>query len=82
MPIRREVSEFLKQRAPHAVCDDCIARALGLSWRNQASTCSRELASKPRFHRESDRCTVCQADKLVTRYFPDPTLPMRSWLPD
>jgi hypothetical protein len=68
MTIRKSVSEFLKSRAPHAVCDDCISKAVGLSWRQQASVSSNELARMSRFHRENDLCTMCQTDKLVTWY--------------
>lgn len=68
MFVRSKVSELLKQRAPHAVCDDCISSALSLGFRQQAGRSSRELARHSHFDRGSDLCTVCQKEKLVTRY--------------
>ena len=68
MPVRSSVSDLLKSRAPHAVCDDCITKALNLSLRQQASQSARELAARPQFHREKDVCAFCQKAKMVVRY--------------
>jgi hypothetical protein len=68
VPIRKSVSDLLKGRAPHAVCDDCITKALNLPHRRQASSCAMELAERPLFWREKDVCTVCFQSKMVIGY--------------
>jgi hypothetical protein len=68
VPVRSSVSDLLKSRAPHAVCDDCITKALNLPLRQQASKSAIELAARPQFHREKDVCAFCQKAKMVVRY--------------
>jgi hypothetical protein len=49
-----------------AYCDDCIAKKLQLSRRQQANRASISLASVSCFYRDKGTCSVCGAEKKVT----------------
>lgn len=68
MTVLDDVADLVKRRAPHAICDDCITKALGLSVRQHANHKTNELANMPRFHREKDLCGDCVQPKLVIWY--------------
>ena len=68
MTVLDDVREFLKGRAPRAVCDDCIADELKLSVRQHANHKTRELANAFGFNRRVDVCTMCKKEKTVISY--------------
>ena len=68
MTVLGRVREFLIERSPIAICDDCIAERLDLSVRQYANHITRELAPTPRFDRRKDICGVCGSVKKVIRY--------------
>ena len=68
MTVLEDVREFIVGRSPNAVCDDCIADALGLSVRQHANHKTRELASAFGFTRHADECTMCTTTKKVISY--------------
>lgn len=62
------VKALLQEKAPQAICDDCITSDLGLSIRQHANHKTRELAQQPLFDRRKDRCAQCGEYKLVIRH--------------
>jgi len=62
-----QVRVFVESRSPNAVCDDCIAKRVGLSVRQHANHETRKLAAEPGFHRAKGRCSLCLSDKTVIR---------------
>ncbi len=66
--VLERVSEFIVQRSPKAICDDCIADKLKLSIRQHANHKTRELASMPNFIRQKEKCSICGSNKKAIRY--------------
>jgi hypothetical protein len=67
MTIAQDVATWLRQRAPAAFCDDCIAKELSLSQRQQANRVTNALGTTREFPRETGTCSGCNAEKIVTR---------------
>ena len=67
MAILDDVRALIGRLAPQAVCDDCIAKTLGLSVRQHANHKTRELAGSRGFERRKDVCSLCGDEKLVIR---------------
>jgi hypothetical protein len=65
MTVLEEVREFVRHHSPKAVCDDCIAKELGLSVRQHANHKTRELAATFGFVRRVDVCSICKSTKKV-----------------
>ena len=65
MAVQDDVAELVRRMAPHGICDDCIAKKLGLSVRQHANHKTRELARSREFRRENDLCHICKSAKLV-----------------
>jgi hypothetical protein len=67
MAVLDDVRAFGSRLSPGAVCDDCIAEKLDLSVRQHANQKTRELAGSEGFERRKAECSLCGANKLVTR---------------
>lgn len=67
MTVLEDVRELIARRSPRPVCNDCIAKSLGLSVRQHANHKTRELAISAGFDRRKDVCSVCGSTKLVIR---------------
>jgi hypothetical protein len=68
LTIAQRVVAFLRENAPAAFCDDCIADRLGFSQRQQANRVTGTLALTARFRREIGACSLCSQTKKVIRY--------------
>jgi hypothetical protein len=62
-----DVRNLIVRLAPEAVCDDCSAERLQLTLRQHANQKTRELAAERAFERTKTKCSLCGANKLVTR---------------
>lgn len=67
MTVLDDVRALITRLSPSPICDDCIAEKLGLSVRQHANHKTRELAGSGGFERRRDTCSICTAEKLVTR---------------
>jgi hypothetical protein len=65
LTIQQRIANFLTTNKPKAFCDDCIARAVGLSQRQQAQSATAAMAAAG-YKRVESRCAVCGQIKLVT----------------
>ena len=65
MTVQDRVADLVRHISPHAICDDCIARELGLTIRQHANHKTRELAGSAGFKREIDLCYKCNTAKTV-----------------
>ena len=61
------VHKFLTARTPAPVCDDCIAAHADVSPRQQVNPIAATLGLTTDFSRDKGNCSMCKADKLVTR---------------
>jgi hypothetical protein len=61
------VHKFLTQRTPSPICDDCIAIHAHVSPRQQINPIAATLGLTTDFSRAKGTCSMCKADKLVTR---------------
>lgn len=68
MTVLEDVSNFVRRRAPAAICDDCITEGLKLSVRQHANHKTNELAKAAGFDRRMDLCSRCKKIKKVIRY--------------
>ena len=67
MTVRDEVSALIARLGGAAICDDCIAKTLGLTIRQHANHKTRELAGTNGYERRLDACTMCGTIKKVIR---------------
>ncbi len=67
MAVLEDVKKLIERLAPEPVCDDCVADTLKLPGRQNANRHARELAGQDHIERRRDVCSLCGADKLVTR---------------
>jgi hypothetical protein len=65
--VLEQVSALIERLSPAPICDDCIARTLGLSVRQHANHKTRELAGMGGFERGVDRCAMCDGEKKAIR---------------
>ena len=66
--VAERVVEFLQDKAPSALCDDCISREMALSRRQQAYHVTNVLGLTRDYHRERAKCSHCKELKSVTRF--------------
>ena len=59
---------FLRQKAPDPICDDCLATGAEVSPRQQVNPVAGAFGLTSDFTRGRDTCSMCQGNKLVTRY--------------
>lgn len=67
MTVLEDVARLIRQIAPSAICDDCIADRLMLSVRQHANHKARELAGQPGYLREKGACFSCGSNKKVIK---------------
>jgi ribosomal protein L37AE/L43A len=67
MTIGERVADFLRQHRGHPLCDDCIARTLGLARRQEAFAATSALKATREFVRDQDECSKCGKTKTTTR---------------
>lgn len=67
MSVLESVRALIVRLAPQPICDDCVAKTLGLSVRQHANQKTRQLAGSDGFERRLDLCSMCSGEKLVTR---------------
>jgi hypothetical protein len=65
--IPERVYQFLRERTPAPVCDDCLAKQADVSQRQIVNTIASALGLTTDFARENGTCALCHGDKLVTR---------------
>ena len=65
--VLEQVSALIERLSPAPICDDCIAKTLGLSVRQHANHKTRELAGTNGYERRKDACSLCGETKLVIR---------------
>lgn len=70
MTVLDDVSDLLRANTGRYLCDDCIARRLGLSVRQHANHKTRELAAQPWFERGRGICALCGGTRLVIAHAP------------
>lgn len=68
MTVLERVKALLTRVAPNAVCDDCIAREIGITPRQHANHKTRELERSREFDRGVGQCSMCKHTKKVIRY--------------
>lgn len=68
MSIAEQINLYLTRSAPAAFCDDCIARALGLSRNQPTQQITNTLCTTSDFIRELDTCSECGGEKRVIRH--------------
>lgn len=56
--VAERINEYLTRR-PAPICDDCLAKALGLKRRQQAAAVTAALATTPSFNRYDGACIDC-----------------------
>jgi hypothetical protein len=61
------VHKFLTDRTPAPVCDDCIASNAAVTPRQQVNPIAGAFGLTTDFDRAKGTCTICKAEKLVTR---------------
>lgn len=62
-----QVFQFLTERTPPPVCDDCVALQTEISPRQQVNVIARALGLTTDFDRAQGVCSICKSEKLVTR---------------
>ena len=62
-----KVRRHIVRLAPDAICDDCLAQAVGLAARIDARKLARELLGTNGFERANSKCCMCNAAKATTR---------------
>jgi len=67
MPNPEAVYRILKDNAPAALCDDCLASAAKVHPRQQVNIIARSLGLTRDFQRRDGICATCGDEKLVTR---------------
>ncbi len=68
MILAERVNSILSERRGRAICDDCVAKALDVSPRNQINPITNALGTTRDFHRETGMCSDCGTEaKKVTR---------------
>ena len=67
MTVMDDVVATLARIAPHAICDDCLAAAVGIAPRQHANHKTRALETRPGFDRRVDVCSRCGRTKKVIR---------------
>jgi hypothetical protein len=65
MSVKSDVRSLIARLSPEPVCDDCLAKQLHLTSREQASRSVRELAGTDGFERTRSICSLCGENKLV-----------------
>ena len=63
-----QVRRLIERLSPEPICDDCISERIEGSAYEHTISMSRELAGPNGFERTKDACSICSAEKLVTRY--------------
>jgi hypothetical protein len=63
--IAKDIDALLQERLPAALCDKCIALALGLSDAHQAELRTERLAEIPGYQRTMGRCSACGKRRMV-----------------
>ena len=64
----QEVNDFITSKRPMAVCNKCIAEALG--WSNKAAHPAQitgALATTSDFKQTKDECSICHNERTVIR---------------
>lgn len=61
------VHAFITRLSPAPVCDACTAERLGLQSVQAANLKIREVVGLGGFERRRDICSLCFAERLVTR---------------
>ena len=66
--VPERIVTYLKER-PVPICDDCLAKALGLSQRQQAAAITATLGLTRDFNRYDGACTDCVGPpkKVISR---------------
>jgi hypothetical protein len=67
MTLRSQVYRFLKQEAPAAYCDDCLAKRVDVL-KTHIDVLARELYRTAAVWRMKKTCTACGREKTVTSY--------------
>jgi hypothetical protein len=62
-----QVRRHIGRLAPAAICDDCLALAVGLTARNDARKLARELLGTGGIERSNNSCCMCNSTKATTR---------------
>jgi len=66
--VAERINEYLTKR-PVPICDDCLAKALGLRRRQQAAAVTLTLGTTTGFNRYDGACIDCSgpAEKVISR---------------
>jgi AraC-like DNA-binding protein len=64
--VAERVIKFLQDKRGNAICDDCIAREMGLSRRQQAYHVTNVLGLTRDYERQIGPCSHCKEAKSVT----------------
>ena len=63
--ISQDINDLITSRRPAALCDKCVAKALGLTYSAHPSLIAGTLATTSDFTREKAQCSACGKPKLV-----------------
>ncbi len=66
--VAERIADIIRTKRPQTLCDDCIAKILGLKKRQQANQATTALEHSTDFDRRDGMCSVCgRHDKMVIR---------------
>ena len=63
----QRVNTLITSKGGSAVCDRCVAKALGLSFNSSVASITTALATTSEFERELGVCALCGNERMVTR---------------
>jgi hypothetical protein len=67
MLVAQLVNDWVSERRPKAVCDNCIVEGLKLTTQAHSSQITAALGTTSDFIRSKSECSICKNARLVIR---------------
>lgn len=67
MLVAQRVNGYITAQRPQALCDQCIAQAVGLAHQAHATQITATLGTTNDFARDNGNCAVCGNERKVIR---------------
>jgi hypothetical protein len=68
MSVAQKINDYITAKAPAALCDKCIAEAVGLTNKGaHPAQVTKALGTTSDFTREDGTCSMCKSEKKVIR---------------
>jgi hypothetical protein len=67
MLVAQRVNDWISERRPKPVCDNCIVRGLELSVQAHAAQITAALGTTSDFARVKGTCAICKNERVVTK---------------